>query len=101
MRKEDNAAWFFTHDNPNAPDTDRADEITRLAMKTAVEVPLFNILDTAGEKKDLNLGSDAANGIKAEFVRDMKDLHHFARVLTLRRTLTHNLFMRTSNVGRV
>ena len=65
MRKEDNAAWFFTHDNPNAPDTDRADEITRLAMKTAVEVPLFNILDTAGEAKDLNLGSDAANGIKA------------------------------------
>ena len=65
MRKEDNAAWFFTHDNPNAPNTDRADEITRLAMKTAVEVPLFNILDTAGEAKNLNLGSDAANGIKA------------------------------------
>lgn len=65
MRKEDNAAWFFTHDNPDAPDTDRADEITRLAMKTAVEVPLFNILDTAAEEKDLDLGSDAANGIKA------------------------------------
>ena len=65
MRKEDNAAWFFTHDNPTARDTDRADEITRVAMKTAVEVPLLNILDAAEEEKDLLQGYDAANGIKA------------------------------------
>ena len=65
MRKEDNAAWFFTHDNPTARDTDRADANTRVAMKTAVEVPLLNILDAAEEEKDLLQGYDAANGIKA------------------------------------
>ena len=66
MRNEDNAAWFFTHDNPDARDTDRANAITRTAMKAAVEVPLLNILDTADEEDDLDLvGYDAANGIHA------------------------------------
>ena len=65
MRKEDNAAWFFTHDNPDARDTDRADAITRVAMKAAVQVPLLDILDVAVEEDDIDLEYDAANGIKA------------------------------------